>query len=42
MAVWSIVNFSQLPSDLRLDAEYYKPQYLELDNLLSRSSVELC
>ncbi|MBN3873205.1 restriction endonuclease subunit S [Nostoc sp. JL33] len=41
MAVWSIVNFSQIPFDWRLDAEYFKPEYLKLDNLLSNVNVEL-
>ncbi|RCJ40429.1 hypothetical protein A6769_03460 [Nostoc punctiforme NIES-2108] len=41
MAVWSIVNFSQIPFDWRLDAEYFKPEYLKLDNLLSNANVEL-
>ncbi|MEH2454477.1 hypothetical protein [Nostoc sp.] len=41
MAVWSIVNFSQIPFDWRLDAEYFKPEYLKLDNLLSNDNVEL-
>ena len=29
MAVWSIVNYSELTADLRFDAEYYQPTYLE-------------
>jgi type I restriction enzyme, S subunit len=41
LAVWSIVNFSQIPFDWRLDAEYFQPQYLELDKLLSNSNIEL-
>jgi hypothetical protein len=28
MAVWSRVRFSEIPNDLRCDAEYYQPEYL--------------
>jgi type I restriction enzyme, S subunit len=28
LAVWSVVNFSKLTSDLRIDSEYYQPEYL--------------
>ncbi len=35
MAVWSIVNFSELTSDLRLDPEYYQPIYLNYINAIS-------
>jgi restriction endonuclease S subunit len=28
MAVWSKAAFSEIPDDLRLDAEYYQPEYL--------------
>jgi hypothetical protein len=41
LAVWSIVNFSKIPFDWRLDAEYFKPQYIELDSLLSHANVKL-
>ncbi|MEE9294141.1 MAG: hypothetical protein V3W34_04130 [Phycisphaerae bacterium] len=34
MAVWSIVPISELPSDSRLDAEYYQPEFVNLDRLL--------
>ncbi|MEX0267815.1 restriction endonuclease subunit S [Leptolyngbyaceae cyanobacterium UHCC 1019] len=33
MAVWSIINFSELPG-LRTDPEYYQPYYLELEEKL--------
>ncbi len=36
MAVLSIIQKSQLEGALRLDAEYYQPQYLELDAKLER------
>ena len=29
MAVWSVVNFSKLPSDIRIDSEHYQPEYLD-------------
>ncbi|NOS99824.1 MAG: hypothetical protein HOP29_04275 [Phycisphaerales bacterium] len=35
MAVWSVVKLSQMPPDLRIDAEYYRPEVLRL-----RRSVE--
>lgn len=41
MAVWSVVQYSQVPSDLRLDSEYFKPEYLELDELLSQENTYL-
>ncbi|MEM5831365.1 MAG: restriction endonuclease subunit S [Candidatus Aenigmatarchaeota archaeon] len=36
MAVYSIINKSQLEGALRLDAEYYQPEYLEMEKLLSK------
>ncbi|MFH1920508.1 MAG: hypothetical protein ABIP48_11560, partial [Planctomycetota bacterium] len=36
MAVWSCVPLSELPSDARLDAEYYQPEFLNLDKLLGQ------
>lgn len=39
MAVWSSVAISELPSDSRLDAEYYQPEFLELDKLLGKHSA---
>lgn len=36
MAVWSIVKKSELEGALRLDAEYYRPEYLKLKHLLSK------
>ncbi|MEH2363903.1 hypothetical protein [Nostoc sp.] len=35
MAVWSIVNFAQLKSDTRIDAEYYQPYFLQFESLLT-------
>lgn len=32
MAVWSVVNRSDLSADLRIDAEYYRPEVLRLRN----------
>jgi type I restriction enzyme, S subunit len=42
MAVWSTVKFSALSSDLRIDAEYYRPDVLMLRRAVSESpwSVE--
>lgn len=37
MAVWSEVRFSDLPADLRLDAEYYAPEILALRTSIERS-----
>ena len=37
MAVWSRTDLSSVESNHgRFDAEYYKPEYLETENLLSR------
>lgn len=36
MAVWSIIKKSELEGALRLDAEYYRPEYLKLKHLLSK------
>ncbi|HOK59058.1 MAG TPA: hypothetical protein PL047_08635 [Methanothrix sp.] len=30
MAVFSVINLSELEGAKRIDAEYYKPEYLEL------------
>ena len=35
MAVNSIVQYSQLTSDIRIDAEYYKPNYLEQEQKIA-------
>lgn len=35
MAVWSVVKVSALSPDMRLDAEYYKPNLLDLDRQLA-------
>ena len=35
MAVWTELNLTQL-ADLRLDADYYQPRYLKLDNELDK------
>ena len=37
MAVWSEVKFSNLGEGKRIDAEYYQPKYLELNNRLQES-----
>jgi len=36
MAVFSIVKLSELEGAKRLDAEYYKPEYLEIDQKIKR------
>jgi hypothetical protein len=36
MAVWSVMKVSKLEGRCRLDAEYYRPEYLKLNRLLSR------
>ncbi|MBI3090280.1 MAG: hypothetical protein HYY96_06390 [Candidatus Tectomicrobia bacterium] len=36
MAVWSAIPLSQVATAARLDAEYYKPDYLTLANSLER------
>jgi restriction endonuclease S subunit len=36
MAVWSVVKMSELEGRRRLDAEYYRPEYLKLNRLLSK------
>jgi type I restriction enzyme, S subunit len=41
LAVWSIVNFSELKSDTRLDAEYYQPLFLKFESLLSRTGFPI-
>jgi hypothetical protein len=38
MATWSEVNFSALPSDLRIDAEYFRPDVLKLRRAISEGS----
>ncbi len=38
-AVWSVVHPSELSPDQRFDAEYYKPEYLRLDTLLTGLAV---
>ncbi len=37
MAVWSVVMLSKLEGCRRLDAEYYRPEYLKLNRLLSKN-----
>lgn len=39
MPVYSIIKKSELEGALRLDAEYYQPEYLDLQNSLSRFSI---
>lgn len=41
MAVWSEVLFSETPEDLRFDAEYYKPEYLAQQDIITRGTHEL-
>jgi len=36
MAVFSVVKLSELEGEKRIDAEYYKPEYLELDKKIKR------
>ncbi len=38
MAVWSEVNFSDLPTDLRFDAEYHDPKLLKRIQAIKRTS----
>jgi len=40
MAVFSIVKLSELEGAKRIDAEYYKPEYLEIRNKLSSISTK--
>lgn len=40
MAVSSQVQFSALSSDIRLDAEYYRPEHLALDRLVSMAHAQ--
>jgi hypothetical protein len=35
-AVWSVVQWSSVPSDLRFEPEYHQPKYLSLEKTLSR------
>lgn len=39
MAVWSEVRFSELGNGRRLDAEYFKPEYIALSETLSRQGA---
>ena len=41
MAVWSTVPFSRVLEPLRLDAEYWKPVYLEYDRVASQTGGPL-
>ena len=41
MAVWSIVNFLALKSDIRLDAEYYQPLFLQFESLLKETEFPI-
>ena len=41
MATYSIIQKSQLEGAHRLDAEYYQPEYLHIQKLLSGSSSTL-
>ncbi len=40
MAVWTEVGFSALSPDMRIDAEYYRPENLKLDRLLSKLTAK--
>lgn len=40
MAVWSVVSFAEIPSDMRFEAEYFQPKYLELEQRLKRMSCD--
>jgi hypothetical protein len=40
MAVWSEVIFSEIPDDLRFDAEYYQPEYLSQVDTITKSSFK--
>jgi hypothetical protein len=35
-AVWSVVQWSNVPPDLRFESEYHQPKYLELERSLTR------
>lgn len=41
MAVWSIIKKGELQRALRMDAEYYQPQYLFLDKEFSSKKLKL-
>ena len=41
MAVFSVVKLSELEGEKRIDAEYYKPEYLKLSESLKKSGIEL-
>ena len=41
MAVWSVVRKSELQRAIRIDAEYYQPQYLLLDKEFSSGKLNL-
>ena len=41
MAVWSIIKKSYLQRALRIDSEYYQPQYLSLDKGFSEGRLKL-
>lgn len=42
MSQISIIKKSELPNDKRIDAEYFKPEYIEMDKILSkRNTVSL-
>ncbi len=40
MAVWSIMPVSRVPTDLRFEAEYFQPRYIELEEQLSALSCD--
>ncbi|MFN4308916.1 hypothetical protein, partial [Sulfurihydrogenibium azorense] len=41
MAVFNIVKLSELEGALRLDAEYYKPEYLKIEKLLQKLPLKV-
>ena len=40
MATWSRVHISELPDDIRFDAEYYQPHHLALDSVLQKRNAK--
>ncbi|MCD6573160.1 MAG: hypothetical protein J7K95_03600 [Thermoplasmata archaeon] len=41
MAVWSIVKFSELGDDLRIDAEFYHPEFINMRTKLKEKSIPI-
>ena len=40
MAVWSVTPYSRIPSDLRFEAEYFQPKYIDLEERLASMNCE--